>query len=317
VSGAARGAGPGPVLFLMGPTGTGKTELAVRLVEHGPFAIVSVDSAMIYRGLDIGTAKPGPEVLARAPHRLIDIRDPAESYSAAEFRRDALREIAAIGARGRIPLLVGGTGLYFRALDRGLAPLPPADPDLRARLRAQAEQLGAAAMHARLQALDPDSAARIHPNDPQRVQRALEVHALTGRPLSAHLRASRHGALPHRVVRVVLAPAARSSLHRDLALRFQAMLDAGLVEEVGALRARGDLGPAHPAVRVTGYRQVWDFLAGQVGHEEMCRRAVAATRQLAKRQLTWLRREAGCTWLEAHAPDLVERVLALLRPELS
>ncbi len=300
------------VVLLMGPTGAGKTDLAVALVDRGPFAIVSVDSALVYRGMDIGTAKPGPDVLARAPHRLIDIRDPAQAYSAAEFAADAGREIEAILASGRIPLLVGGTGLYFRALARGLARLPPADPAVRARLQARIDNEGLAAMHQELRAVDPVAAMRIHPHDSQRIQRALEVHELTGRPLSELLAAGAVQA-PWRLLRLVLAPADRTALHVRLADRFAGMLACGFLDEVRQLRARPDLRPDLPSMRVVGYRQAWEYLAGTGDLEAMTARAVAATRQLAKRQYTWLRSEPDCAWLEAWTVDLPRRAETALR----
>jgi tRNA dimethylallyltransferase len=305
-----------PAVFLMGPTASGKTALAVRLVEALPLEIVSVDSALVYRGMDIGTAKPDPDVLARAPHRLIDVCDPAESYSAARFRADALREMAAIRAEGRVPLLVGGTMLYFRALERGLSALPDADPDLRARLEREGGRLGWAALHRRLRAVDPVAAARIHPNDPQRIQRALEVWELTGRPLS-ELQAETGGdSLGYRTVKLALAPADRGVLHRRIEQRFLAMLEAGLEDEVRALLARGDLAPGLPALRAVGYRQVVRYLLGEWDREEMIRRAVAATRQLAKRQLTWLRGDPQLLWLD-EGPDRLARALKILRRALT
>lgn len=299
-------------LFLMGPTGAGKTALAVALVERAPFEIVSVDSAMVYRGMDIGTAKPDAATRARAPHRLIDIRDPAERYSAAEFRDDARRAMAEIRAAGRIPLLVGGTGLYFRALARGLAALPAADPAVRERLRAEAERDGLEALHARLARVDPAAAARIHPRDPQRIQRALEVWEITGRPWSAII-AEADARPPEPVLAVVLAPRSRAQLHERLERRFHAMLAAGWLEEVRALRQRGDLGPHLPSVRVVGYRQLWEYLEGEREWAHAVARGITATRQLAKRQLTWLRGERGAEWLDADDPRRLERLLELAR----
>jgi tRNA dimethylallyltransferase len=286
-----------PAILLMGPTASGKTDLAVGLVARLPCEIVSVDSAMVYRGMDIGTAKPGPDVLARAPHRLIDILDPVESYSAARFRADALREMAQITARGRIPLLVGGTMLYFRALQRGLAPLPDADPAVREALDVEAERIGWPALHARLARVDPASAARIHPNDPQRIQRALEVHALTGRPLGDLIRSSHAAELPYRAIKLVRAPADRQVLGERIERRLRAMVAEGLVEEVERLWARGDLRDDMPSMRCVGYRQVLPYLRGDYDREEMTLRAIYATRQLAKRQFTWLRAESGCEWI--------------------
>ncbi len=294
-----------PLVLLMGPTAAGKTALAVALAESGRYEIVSVDSAMVYRGLDIGTGKPPAEVLARAPHWLIDIRDPEQRYSAAEFRSDALAAIAAIRARGRVPLLVGGTGLYFRALREGLSELPAADPALRARLAAEARAEGWAALHRRLAALDPEAARRIHPNDPQRIQRALEVCELSGRPLSALWRERARRPFPGATCTIVLEPAERGWLHRRIEQRFDAMLAAGLIEEVRALRARPGMHAGRASMRAVGYRQVWQHLEGAFGEREMRARAIAATRQLARRQLTWLRAEPVDARLDCARPDLV------------
>lgn len=300
-----------PAILLMGPTASGKTDLAVALVERLPFEIISVDSALVYRGMDIGTAKPDAGVLARAPHRLIDILDPADAYSAARFRADALREMADITAAGRIPLLVGGTGLYFRALRRGLSDLPPAAPEVRARLEQEAVERGWAALHQRLRQVDPVAAARIHPNDPQRLQRALEVYELTGRPLSEQ-QGSRGEILPYQVLALAVAPAERELLHARIRDRFHAMLEQGLVGEVEGLFRRGDLGPDKPSVRCVGYRQVWSYLAGEVGYAAMVEQGVSATRQLAKRQFTWLRSEPECRWFDSSAPQMLDKVLKLL-----
>jgi tRNA dimethylallyltransferase len=287
-----------PAVFLMGPTASGKTELAVTLHERFPVDIVSVDSALVYRGMDIGTAKPDADTLRRAPHALIDIRDPSDSYSAAEFRQDALAEMAAITAGGRVPLLAGGTMLYFRALMRGLADLPAADPELRAALEAEARELGWQALHERLAVKDPAIAARIHPNDPQRIQRALEVIELSGRPMSELQREQGQERLPYRVLRLVACPEPRSVLHARIAERFEIMLEQGFLDEVRRLRARGDLHPDLPSMRCVGYRQAWSHLEGEFDVETLRRKAVAATRQLAKRQLTWLRRESDALWYD-------------------
>jgi tRNA dimethylallyltransferase len=301
-----------PVVLLMGPTASGKTDLAVALTERLPMDIVSVDSAMVYRGMDIGTAKPDAEILARAPHRLIDILDPSESYSAAQFRADALREIRAIHAAGRVPLLVGGTMLYFRALQQGLAELPSADPATRARIEAQAATRGWDALHARLHEVDPVAAARIHPNDPQRLQRALEVYELTGVPLSEFLARGAEQAFPYRAVELVVMPADREMLRRRIAERFQTMLRAGFLEEVERLYRRGDLSPEMPSIRCVGYRQAWAYLAGEFDADTMVERAVSATRQLAKRQLTWLRQWAEARRLDALDPFLQDEALKFL-----
>ncbi|MGD2084481.1 MAG: tRNA (adenosine(37)-N6)-dimethylallyltransferase MiaA [Chromatiales bacterium] len=300
----------------MGPTASGKTELAVRLVEALPLEIVSVDSALVYRGMDVGTAKPDADLLARAPHRLIDICDPAETYSAARFRADALREMGAICAAGRVPLLVGGTMLYFRALERGLSVLPDADQGLRARLEREGAQLGWDALHERLRRVDPAAAARIHPNDPQRIQRALEVYELTGRPLSEIQGRGPGRGLPYHTVKLARAPADRAELHRRIERRFLAMLDEGLEDEVARLLERGDLAPSLPALRAVGYRQVVQYLSGECDREEMIRRALAATRQLAKRQLTWLRGDREVVWLD-EARDPVRQALKIVRRALT
>ena len=306
-----------PLVLIMGPTASGKTALAIQLVESLPAEIVSVDSAMVYRGMDIGTAKPDAEELRRAPHRLIDILDPVEPYSAARFREDALREIAEIRARGRIPLLVGGTMLYFRALTGGLAELPGADPRVRARLESEAHTFGWEALHRRLAAIDPHTAARLHPNDAQRIQRALEVHELTGRPMTALLAERGSAPLSEPMIRVAVCPSARSVLHERIATRFDAMLRGGFVDEVRALRERGDLDLDTPSMRAVGYRQVWQHLDGRYGREALRERGVAATRQFAKRQLTWLRREPDLHWLEGGsdggAREVRERIDRMLQ----
>ena len=304
-----------PAIFLMGPTASGKTALALRLAERFPVDLISVDSALVYRGLDIGAAKPDADTLAKFPHRLIDIRDPAQPYSAAEFRTDALREMATTTAAGRIPVLVGGTGLYFRALQYGLSDLPEADPALRARLADEARVLGWAALHARLGELDPAAAARIRAGDAQRIQRALEVIALSGKTLSAQ-----QGAPPqrfgYRVLKLALIPADRAALHARIALRMDAMLAQGFLAEVERLRERGNLHADLPALRAVGYRQAWQHLDGQFDRAELRDRAIFATRQLAKRQLTGLRGELDARALDPLAErhtELAERaVVALL-----
>ena len=308
--GAGRGSGPGELVAvaLAGPTASGKSALALALAARFPVEIVSVDSAQVYRGLDIGTAKPPPEVRARVPHHLVDVCDPAEPYSAARFREDALRAIRAIRARGRIPLLVGGTMLYFRALEQGLAPLPGADPAVRAELEAEARRRGWPALHAELARVDPEAARRIHPNDPQRIQRALEVHRLTGRPLTELQRAgARRRRL--RLHKAALMPLGRERLRARIAERFDRMLAEGLVEEVARLRARSDLHPGLPAIKAVGYRQVWRHLAGELSYGEMRAQAIMATRQLAKRQLTWLRADGALRWFRGE-PEAVLPALA-------
>ena len=287
-----------PAIFLMGPTASGKTALAIELRKHFPVDIISVDSALVYRGLDIGTAKPGTVTLEQAPHALIDIRDPLESYSAAEFREDALAEMARISARGRVPLLTGGTMLYFRALSQGLAVLPAADPEVRAKLEAQAAEMGWPAMHQRLAELDPVIAQRIHPNDPQRTQRALEVIEITGRRMSELQDEQEESRLDYRVLKIVACPQPRSLLHQRIEQRWDQMMEAGFMQEMETLFKRGDLNRDLPAMRCVGYRQAWSYLEGECSLEEMRQKALAATRQLAKRQLTWLRQESTALWYD-------------------
>ena len=299
-----------PAIFLMGPTASGKTDLAVALIEELPCDIISVDSAMIYRGMDIGTAKPDAATLARAPHRLIDILDPAQNYSAAQFRADALREMAEITARGRVPLLVGGTMLYFRALQKGLSDLPSAQPEVRARLDAEAREHGWQHMHQRLAAVDPTAAQRIHPNDPQRIQRALEVYELTGRSMTELCLAEQGAAipLPYRLLKIAVAPQDRAVLHGRIDTRFRTMLDKGFLAEVERLYDRGDLHTGLPSMRAVGYRQVWAYLAGQMNYAEMVENAITASRQLAKRQLTWLRGQPDAVWFDSQDNDLFDRL---------
>lgn len=296
----------------MGPTASGKTDLAIALRERLPLELISVDSAMIYRGMDIGTAKPDRETLQRAPHRLIDILDPAESYSAARFRADALREMEEITRSGRIPLLVGGTMLYYRALEYGLSDLPQKDEEVRKRLDEEARTLGLEAMHRRLSQVDPVSAARIHPNDPQRLLRALEVHAITGEPMSRLWERDSGEQLPFRLIKLALAPGDRSLLHERIEQRFRQMITHGLVEEVERLHARGDLNPDLPSIRCVGYRQVWGYIEGEWDYNTMVERGITATRQFAKRQFTWLRSERNVEWFEATNRKLVENALKFL-----
>lgn len=298
-------------ICLMGATATGKTALALALHERLPVDIVSVDSSQVYRGMDIGTAKPSAQEQARAPHRLIDIRDPAEPYSAADFCADAAREIESIHGAGRIPLLVGGTMFYFHALEHGLSDLPSADLEVRARLSEEAGRVGWAAMHARLAELDPLAGRRIHPNDAQRIQRALEICELTGQPPSA-LGGQESMPGKYRFIKLSLQLSDRAQLHERIAKRFQDMLAQGLVEEVEQLYRRGDLDPSFPSVRTVGYRQIWDYLTNKVNYSQMVENAIAATRQLAKRQLTWLRSYAGVRSFESDAGDLLDECLEYL-----
>jgi tRNA dimethylallyltransferase len=311
-----------PAIFLMGPTAAGKTDLAIELTKVLPCELISVDSALVYRGMDIGTAKPSKALLDKYPHRLIDILDPSQSYSAADFRTDALQAMAEITSRGKIPLLVGGTMLYFKALLEGLADMPAADPEIRAQIEAQAVSHGWQALHDELASIDPVSAARIHPNDPQRLVRALEVFRVSGVSMtalrqqqteqSAQASASGRHQLPYTVANLAIAPADRKVLHDRIAVRFRQMLDEGFVEEVVALRSRGDLHSNLPAIRAVGYRQVWDHLDGRLTWDEMRERGIIATRQLAKRQFTWLRSWQNLHWLDSLACDNLPRALKYL-----
>ncbi|GMR03881.1 MAG: tRNA (adenosine(37)-N6)-dimethylallyltransferase MiaA [Gammaproteobacteria bacterium] len=278
-----------PAIFLMGPTASGKTALALALYEKLPVEIVSVDSSQVYRGMDIGTAKPTAVEQARAAHRLIDIRDPAQAYSASEFCADALREMEDITRQRHIPLLVGGTMFYFHALEYGLSELPSADPEIRARLAKEAGHTGWPVMHRRLQAVDPVTAGQIKPNDAQRIQRALELFELTGQPPSQLKHAAPPQAPPYHFIKIALVPKERERLHACIARRFHAMLEQGLVDEVKRLYSRGDLNLNMPSMRAVGYRQIWEYLTNKIGYNEMVNKAIAATRQLAKRQMTWLR----------------------------
>ena len=300
----------------MGPTAAGKTGLAVDLAQRLPLEIISVDSAMVYQGMDIGTAKPSPALLRIAPHHLIDICDPTEVYSAARFRDDAMYCIREIHARGRTPLLVGGTGLYFRALEQGLSELPTGDAETRKHLEAEAKEVGWEAMHARLAQVDPEAAGKIHPHDPQRIQRALEVYQLTGRPITAHFRELSKQRLLCRVVKILIIPSDRGYLHRQAEQRFLRMLENGLVDEVRRLFARGDLHAGLPAMRLVGYRQIWNHLEGGLSHKEMTDKAVIATRQLIKRQLTWLRKEQGGHGFDSLDAGLRDKILKFLEDRL-
>ncbi|MGE8360887.1 tRNA (adenosine(37)-N6)-dimethylallyltransferase MiaA [Pseudomonas sp.] len=311
-----------PAIFLMGPTAAGKTDLALELARVLPCELISVDSALIYRDMDIGTAKPDKATLAAYPHALIDIRDPAQSYSAAEFRADALAHMAEVTARGRIPLLVGGTMLYFKALLEGLADMPSADPQVRADIEARAAREGWEALHRELAAIDPQSAARIHPNDPQRLMRALEVYHVSGLTMTAHrLRQAAQnsdggtpgtGQFPYTVAQLAIAPAQRQVLHERIAQRFATMLEQGFVEEVERLRQRSDLHVGLPSIRAVGYRQVWDYLEGNLDAQAMRERGIIATRQLAKRQFTWLRSWSDLQWFDSLSCDNLPRALKYL-----
>ena len=288
-------------IFLMGPTAAGKTELAFALAQQLPVEIISVDSAMVYRGMDIGTGKPTPAELLITPHHLINIKDPTDPYSAAEFASDAFTLMQAITKRGKIPLLVGGTMLYFRALEFGLSPLPSANPAIRAALSAKAELIGWAAMHQYLKSVDEASAARIHPNDPQRIQRALEVYEISGKPMSSFFAAKepvKEALLKgYKIHAFALMPGDRTHLQQRIEQRFHLMLEQGFVEEVVKLFSRADLTKEMPAMRSVGYRQIGEYLAGEYPYNEMIYKAIVATRQLAKRQLTWLRSLPNIKWL--------------------
>ncbi len=308
-----------PAILLMGPTASGKTALAFEIADRFPVDIVSVDSAQVFRDMDIGTAKPDAATLARYPHRLIDLIPPEERYSAARFRADALREMAKITAAGRVPLLVGGTMLYFKALREGLADLPDADPRLRERIDAEAAERGWPALHAELAQLDPETAARLAPTDAQRIQRALEIVRTTGKPLGAHFRSQRSEPPPYRMLPLALMPSDRAALHERIARRFGAMLDAGLVMEVERLRAKYTLDAGLPSMRSVGYRQVWAMLEGELPREELRERGIYATRQFAKRQITWLRSMSDLVTLDPLDPAATDQALKLvadfLRPD--
>lgn len=297
------------IICLMGPTGAGKTPLALKLAEKLPVEIVSVDSVMVYRGMDIGSAKPAPAILHMIPHHLIDMVDPIDPYSAGRFVTDAMRAISAIQAKGKIPLLVGGTMLYFRALLMGLSNLPKADSRIREEILRDAAEKGWVYLHQQLTKIDPEAARRIHENDSQRIARALEVHAITGKPLS---HSQGHMVSPVKdmpVIQLAIAPHDRALLHARIAKRFDLMLKEGLIAEVEKLFQCSDLSPQLPSIRSVGYRQVWAYLAGDIAKEEMREQAIAATRQLAKRQLTWLRSWPNLHWFDSEDPRLLEQVM--------
>lgn len=301
-----------PVIFLMGPTASGKTSCALELCRRFPLDIVSVDSAMVYRGMNIGTAKPSPDVLKEFPHRLIDICDPVDAYSAASFRNDALEQIGIIHSNNRIPLLVGGTGLYFRTLEKGISTLPSANIEIRTRLEHEASVKGWGYMHQRLAVVDAAAAARIHPNDPQRIQRALEVYEITGQPMSELFGRERAKPINIDVIKVILNPDDRDIIHERVKQRFLNMLSDGLVEEVRGFYERSDLRADMPAMRMVGYRQVWRYLEGKSTYEEMVNSAIVATRQLAKRQLTWLRKEENAAWFDIEGGDSLDKILKFM-----
>ena len=299
----------------MGPTAAGKTDAAIALAEHLPVDLISVDSAMVYRGMDIGTGKPDTETLAKAPHALISIREPWETYSAADFAKEAAALLERSWDNARVPLLVGGTSLYFRALLKGFAPLPQSAPEIRLQLDEEIAREGIVAMHQRLTRCDPATAARLHPNDTQRIQRAMEVILVTGRPMSELLRAEHQGVVAE-ALSVVVSPAERAVLHQRIGLRFDGMLEAGLVDEVRRLMTNPKIQRSLPALRSVGYRQTWDYLAGDITLELLPQKGKAATRQLARRQLTWLRSESDAVWLDPTESDFSSRLSNLVKEHL-
>ncbi|MDD1612950.1 MAG: tRNA (adenosine(37)-N6)-dimethylallyltransferase MiaA [Methylococcaceae bacterium] len=299
-----------PAILLMGPTASGKSALAVKLADALGGEIISVDSALVYQGMDIGTAKPRLEERGGIPHHLIDILDPSEAYSTGQFKTQALDLLADITRRGKMPILAGGTMLYFNALTEGLAALPEAAPDIRARLDQELQQFGSNVLHRRLLVIDPEAAARIHPNDPQRIQRALEVYEVSGRPLSSFFGETNAPPIPYHLIKLIIAPEERAALHEIIARRFWQMLRGGLIEEVEALYRRGDLNEKMPSIRAVGYRQVWSYLAGEYDYDTMTEKGIIATRQLAKRQFTWLRRVTDALHYQTGQADLLQRALA-------
>jgi len=308
-------------ICLLGPTGAGKTKIAIECTQKIPCDIISVDSSMVYRGMDIGTAKPTKEELAIAPHRLIDIKNPDENYSAGEFRRDAIREIEDILAHERIPLLVGGTMLYFKALQQGIAQLPTADKEIREKIATMAEKTSWEKMHAKLTQIDPESAARIHPNDPQRIGRALEVYEQTGKTMTEFFAEQKDENPPYNFINIALAPASRATLNERITKRFDKMLNDGLIEETKHLLEKTIVAPVgadhrvRPCIiqRVIGYRQICQYLAGELTYDEMREKAIIATRQLAKRQLTWLRNWPDLKWFNSEDDKITEKILAWIK----
>lgn len=297
----------------MGPTASGKTELAVQLAQKLDAEIISVDSALVYRGLDIGTAKPTMEERKGIPHHLIDILDPAEVYSTGRFRKSALQCMDEISRRGKVPILTGGTMLYFNTIFNGLASLPDANPTVRKKLDDELAEYGKEALHLRLEKIDPESAKRIHPNDPQRIQRALEVYELSGKPISQFFREAQDDQIPFKQIKLIVAPEDRKLLHEKIAQRFQLMVDLGLIDEVRALYQRGDLTEQLPAIRAVGYRQTWSYLQGKYDLETMIEKGIIATRQLAKRQFTWLRREKDALKFISFESGLVNKVMKSIK----
>ncbi|MFW5426873.1 MAG: tRNA (adenosine(37)-N6)-dimethylallyltransferase MiaA [Methylophagaceae bacterium] len=300
----------------MGPTAAGKTDLALEIAKRFPVEIISVDSALVYRGMDIGTAKPEPEVLRDYPHYLVDILDPTERYSAGNFREDALRLMSEITARGKIPLLVGGTMLYFKALQQGLSDLPSADAEIRTKLEAEMGQFGLAHLHDRLSNVDPVSAARIHINDPQRIQRALEVYEITGQSMTELTKDSKES-LPYNVIKVIVSPDDRAILHQRIANRYKGMMSSGFIDEVKVLFERTDCHVDLPAIRAVGYRQAWAYLEGEYDQETLVEKAIIATRQMAKRQLTWLRAQQDGVWFDSGSGLPTEQVVSYIEQKIS
>lgn len=299
-----------PAIFLMGPTASGKSDLAINLAQKIDGEIISVDSALVYKGMNIGTAKPSEAERSCVPHHLIDILDPSENFSTGQFRTLALGLMEAVNRRGRIPILTGGTMLYFNALSHGLAALPKADSEIRKRLDAEHAELGSEFMHRRLAAIDPESALRIHPNDPQRIQRALEVYEISGKPLTSFFREVKNHTIPFRILKLIIAPEDRKHLHLIIAQRFIRMLALGFIDEVEALHRRGDLSEKMPSIRAVGYRQIWAYLNGDYDYATMVEKSIAATRQLAKRQFTWLRKENDALHYNSDRIHLTLDVLA-------
>ena len=306
-----------PALLLMGPTASGKSALAVQLAQKLDTEIISVDSALVFKEMNIGTAKPTLKEQGGIKHHLIDIIDPSESFSTGQFRKQALELMADITARGKIPILVGGTMLYFKALTQGMAELPQANSEIRKQLDHELETLGKQVLHQRLMDIDPESAARIHPNDPQRVQRALEVYEISGKPLSLFFKESQHNALPYHTLKIIIAPEERKQLHEIIAQRFRQMLEQGLIAEVEKLYQRPDLDESLPAIRAVGYRQVWSYLKGEDDLPSMTEKAIIATRQLAKRQFTWLRKETEAKLFLSNDALLFDKVLKEIVPFIS
>jgi len=306
-----------PAIAILGPTASGKSNLALSIADHFPIEIISIDSAQVYRYMDIGSAKPDPQILAKIPHHLINLIDPDQQYSAAQFRHDALLTMKEITLRGNIPLLVGGTMLYFKALREGLSDLPPADQQIRKEIEASAAEKGWSTLHHLLQSVDPMSAERIQPNDSQRIQRALEIYYLTGKPMSQQMVSSQPASIPYRLISIALLPSDRKVLHQRIQHRFETMLEMGLIEEVRSILSQFPLTLEMPSIRCVGYRQVYQYLQGQLSLMELREKGAAATRQLAKRQLTWLRSMEQLTEFDCLADNLLEQVMYYLQTMLN